>query len=193
MSTIHHPTGITVNIVDIEANTNGWSCLQHDVCGALVEEDVVLRLQKVQILNSLGREETAIAAYQVSDGINQCCVGFLQRQFVTNAKTFDGILAQVTAVYSVGSNSPIKRKKCQHNMGCYLAALITDCGKIYDQQGHQYFLCQNCKRRGWWCKRNGAPCPFRKRRRRFCVLRRSRCVRWHVDDRHRKYAGLHKA
>jgi hypothetical protein len=50
MSTIHHPTGITVEIVGIEANRYGRSCYQHDVCGKLVEEDVVLRLQKVQIL-----------------------------------------------------------------------------------------------------------------------------------------------
>jgi hypothetical protein len=95
-------------------------------CGTLVEEDVVLRLQKVQILNSLGREETAIAAYHVSDGIDQCCVGFFQRQFVAHAKTFDGVLAQKTEVYSVGSDSPIKRKKCRHNMGCFLAGLISD-------------------------------------------------------------------
>jgi hypothetical protein len=126
MSTIHHPTGITVEIVGIEANSNGQSCYQHDVCGELVEEDVVLRLRKVQILNSLGREETAIAAYHVSDGIDQCRVGFLQRHFVAHAKTFDGVLAQVTEVYSVGSDSPIKRKKCRHNMGCCLAALISD-------------------------------------------------------------------
>ena len=126
MSTIHHPTGITVEIVGIEANSNGRSCYQHDVCGELVEEDVVLRLRKVQILNSLGREETAIAAYHVSDGIDQCRVGFLQRHFVAHAKTFDGVLAQVTEVYSVGSDSPIKRKKCRHNMGCCLAALISD-------------------------------------------------------------------
>ena len=126
MSTVHHPTGITVEIVGIEANSNGRSCFQHDVCGTLVEEDVVLRLRKVQILNSLDREETSIAAYRVSDGINQCHVGFLQRQFVAHAETFDGVLAQVTEVYTVGSDTPIKRKKCRHNMGCRLAALISD-------------------------------------------------------------------
>ena len=126
MSTIHHPTGITVEIVGIEANSNGRSCYQHDVCGELVEEDVVLRLRKVQILNSLGIEETAIAAYHVSDGIDQYCVGFLQRHFVAHAKTFDGVLAQVTEVYSVGSDSPIKRKKWRHNMGCCLAALMME-------------------------------------------------------------------
>jgi hypothetical protein len=82
MNTIHHPRGITIEIVGIEANSNGQSCHQHDECGSLVEEDVVLRLRKVQILNSLGREETVIAAYHVSDGIDQCRVGFIQRHFV---------------------------------------------------------------------------------------------------------------
>ncbi len=77
----------------------------------------------MQILNSLGREETAIAAYHVSDGIDQCCVGFLQRQFVAQAKTFDGVLAQVTEVYSVGSDSQIKRKKCRHNVVVVLQRL----------------------------------------------------------------------
>ena len=76
MSTVHHPTGMTIEIVGIEASNNGRSCHQHDVCGTLVEEDVVLRLRKVQILNSLGREVPAIAAYHVSDGIDQCHVGF---------------------------------------------------------------------------------------------------------------------
>jgi hypothetical protein len=108
MNTIHHPSGITVEIVGIEANSNGRSCHQHDVCGSLVEESV-LRLRKAQILNSLGREETAIAAYHVSDGIDQCRVGFLQRHFVAHAKTFDGALAQVTEVYGAGSESTVKR------------------------------------------------------------------------------------
>ncbi len=35
-------------------------------------------------------------------------------------------MSQVTELYSVGSDSPIKRKKCLHNMGCCLAALISD-------------------------------------------------------------------
>jgi hypothetical protein len=44
MSTFHHPTGITVEIVGIEANSNGRSSFLHDVCGTLVEKDVILRL-----------------------------------------------------------------------------------------------------------------------------------------------------
>ena len=122
---IHHPTGITVEIVGIEASNNGRSCDQHDVCGSVLDDDVVVRLRKVQILNSQGREETAIAAYLVSDGIDQCRVGFLQRHLVAHAKSFDGVLAQVTEVYSVTSESPSKRKKCLQKMGCCLAAVIS--------------------------------------------------------------------
>jgi hypothetical protein len=126
MSSIHHPTGTTIEIVGIEAKSNGRSCHQHDICGKVIEEDVVLRLRRVQILNSQGKEETAIAAYHVSDGIDQCCVGFLHHHFVAHAKIFDGVLAQVTEIYSSGSESPIKRKKYRHNMGCCLAAIISD-------------------------------------------------------------------
>ena len=44
----HHPSGITVEIVGIESSTNDKSCYQHDICGSLVEEDVVLsRLRKI--------------------------------------------------------------------------------------------------------------------------------------------------
>jgi hypothetical protein len=119
---IHHPAGIAVEVVGIEASGNRRSCYQHDVCGSVLGDDVVVRLRMVQIINSSGKEETAIAAYLVSDGIDQCRVGFLQRHFVAHARSFDGVLAQG---YSITSDSSIKRKKCRHNMGCCLAALMS--------------------------------------------------------------------
>jgi hypothetical protein len=51
------------------------------VCGSVLDDDVVVRLQKVQIISRFAKEETAIAAYLVLDGINQCCVGFLKHHF----------------------------------------------------------------------------------------------------------------
>ena len=73
----HHPPGITVKIVGIESGTNGRSCYQYEeICGSLVEEDVVHMLRKLQISrnSSLGQEETAIAVFHVTDGIDQCHV-----------------------------------------------------------------------------------------------------------------------
>ena len=57
-----HPSGITVEIVGIESSTNGRSCEEHDICGSILTEDIVVRLRKVQIVNGKGVEETAIAA-----------------------------------------------------------------------------------------------------------------------------------
>ena len=74
---IHHPTGITFEIVGIESGTNGRSCYQNDVCGSVIEEVVVVRLRKIQIRNSNGKEETAVAAFYVTDGIDQCHVVFV--------------------------------------------------------------------------------------------------------------------
>jgi len=126
MST-HHPSGITVEIVGIEAKGNGRSCEQHDVCGSVLDVDVVVRLRRVQIVNRMvNREESAIAAYLVSDGIDQCRVGFLPRHFVPHSRSFDGVLAQVTEVYTVKSDSAIKRRKCLHNMGCCIATIISE-------------------------------------------------------------------
>ena len=107
----------------VEANSNGRLCHQHDTCGKIVEKDIVLRLQKVDILHSEGRKETEIAAYHLFDGIDRCCVRILQRHY---AKAFGGALAQVTEVYYAGSKSPMKTKKYQHNMGCCLASIISD-------------------------------------------------------------------
>ena len=113
MSVSHHPTGLTVEVVGIEASTNGISCHMHDVCGSHIdEEDTVLRIRKVQIVNVFGKEVTALTVYHVSDGIYQCRVGFLQCHFLLHALTFDSALAQVTDVYSITSDNPIKQKKC---------------------------------------------------------------------------------
>ena len=108
---VHHPSRfLTLEIVGIEASNNSRSCDQHDMCGSVLDDDVVIWLRKVQILNRNGHEETAIAAYLVFNGIDQCCVGFLLRHFVAHAKSFDGVLAQVSKVYSSTSDSPLEKE-----------------------------------------------------------------------------------
>ena len=88
-----HPTGITVEIVGIKSDTQGRKCHEHDICGTVVVQDVVVRFRKVQIVVD-GKEQSAIAVYRVSDGIDSCCVGFLQRHLVKHWKQYDGVLAQ---------------------------------------------------------------------------------------------------
>ncbi len=69
------------------------------MCGSVLEGDMVVRLRKVQVLVE-GREETAIASYWVTYGIDRCQVGFLMRHMVVHAQCYDGALAQVTKVFS---------------------------------------------------------------------------------------------
>jgi hypothetical protein len=58
---------------------------------------VVVRLRKVQI-QVAGREETAIAAYWVTDGVDCCHVQFLPHHMVKQDGRCDGALAQATRV-----------------------------------------------------------------------------------------------
>ena len=119
----HHPTGETVEILGLNQGTNGRSCPDHDNCGSVVKPDVVCRLRKVQVIIQ-GKEESAIAAYWVTDGIDSCRVGFLPKHCVCHWRLYEGRLAQVTEMYK-DNTSPHKRKQDYKNMGCCMAALIS--------------------------------------------------------------------
>ncbi len=92
---VFHPPGIIVEIVGTEAGNWGCTCKEHTVnCGKVLEEDVVVHLWKVQIMVDK-REEMAIAAIWVTEGIDCCRVGFLKHHMVCHAARFNGALAQV--------------------------------------------------------------------------------------------------
>ena len=78
-----HPPGIVVEIVGTLMGDRGRSCEEHTVCGSVLEEKMVVRLRKVQVLVD-GHEETAIAWYWVTDGIDRCRVGFLMHHMVAH-------------------------------------------------------------------------------------------------------------
>ena len=63
-----HPPGIVIQIVGTEMGSNGWSCEEHTMCSSVLEKDMVVHLQKDQVLVE-GQEESAIACYWVSDGV----------------------------------------------------------------------------------------------------------------------------
>ncbi len=58
---VFHPPGIVIEIVGAEAGDHGRPCKEHPVnCGEVLEQDVVVRLLKVQLMVE-EREETVIA------------------------------------------------------------------------------------------------------------------------------------
>ncbi len=85
----------------------------------------MVRLWKVQIQVE-GREETAITAYWVTDGVNCCHVGFLQCHMVRQAACYDGALAQVTHVFNADPTCYNTVEHCMlyKNKGYCHAAII---------------------------------------------------------------------
>jgi hypothetical protein len=120
----YHPSPVVLHIVGTEADDRGRSCEEHLCCGEVVQEDIVVRLRKVQVLVD-GREETAIAAIWVTDGMDRCRVGFLQRHMVKHAARFDGALAQVTRVLGKDDGDTAERHLFYKNKGCCYATVIT--------------------------------------------------------------------
>jgi hypothetical protein len=71
-----------------------------------------------------GREESALACYWVTDGVDRCRVGFLPKHQLKKAHEVDGKLAQITSIFDSNDDSPHKRKKFHRNNGCAEAAII---------------------------------------------------------------------
>ena len=69
-------------------------------------------------------EETALAVYLVSKGIDRYRVGFLQRFLVKDKKKYDGRLAQITEILGSHLESPSDHHKYHHNKGCCHAVLL---------------------------------------------------------------------
>ena len=120
----YHPHGDTVEIVGVNSPTIGRSCEEDHICGEVVIEDVVLRLRKVQVRMNQ-QEQSAIAAFWVSDGIDCCRIGYLPKAYVKNWKQYDGALVQVVEVYSGDSDSPMKHQKFHRNHGLAMAVIIS--------------------------------------------------------------------
>ena len=85
---------------------------------------MVLHLRRVQVLINQ-QEQSAIAAFWVSDGIDHCCIGYLPKVYVKNWKQYDGALVQVVEVYSGDSDSPMKHQKFHRNHGLAVGVIIS--------------------------------------------------------------------
>ena len=120
----YHPRGDTVKIVGVNSPTNRRSCEEHRICGVVVIEDVVLCLRKVQVQIDQ-QEQSAMAPFWVSDGIDRCGIGYLPKAYVKNWKQYDGALVQVIEVYSADSDRPTKHQKFHRNHGLAMAVVIS--------------------------------------------------------------------
>jgi len=86
----------------------------------------VVCLRKIQLMVE-GKEEMAIAAIWVTDGIDRCRIGFVPRHMVPHAARYDGALAQVTHVFSDNPEicDTTERRMFFKNKGYGRAAIIS--------------------------------------------------------------------
>jgi len=76
------------------------------------------------------KEEDAVAAYWVTDGIERCRVGFLPRYLLGKKKAFHGILVQVTELLSDSDNAT-DRERSRKNRGVVRVAVLTDRNALF--------------------------------------------------------------
>ena len=105
----YHPSGILVDIVGINASDKGRSCEEHANCGSVLKIDTLVRFRSVQIWCN-GEEETALAVYWVTDGIDRCRVGFLPCHLLKHKTAYNGKLAQIVE-FVADADSPADRAK----------------------------------------------------------------------------------
>ena len=116
------PTGMVLDVVGTARGDRGRNCDEHEICGEVLAEDVVVRLRREQILvpNKLGKgfkEETAYTVNWVTDGQDCCRVGFLPRAYVAQGGIFDGVLCQVVRIGNESDNDKNERAKVRHSCG----------------------------------------------------------------------------
>lgn len=123
MAAYAHPSGKTIEVFGTRSGDRGRSCEEHSICGEVLDIDSVVRIRKVQI-EIEGNEESALAVYWITDGIDRCRVGFLPRHQLKKWKQWDGKIGQVIEVYQEDSESPTKKRLCHKNKGVCVVAII---------------------------------------------------------------------
>ena len=112
--TFAHLISIIVLVVGFFSPDHGHCCEKHNPCSVVVEESIVLRVMKKQIL-TLREEQMARCMYWVTIRINCCQVGFLKKAFITHAE-FNCTLIELIEVYSPHDEDNIKRQNFFQNM-----------------------------------------------------------------------------
>jgi hypothetical protein len=92
----------------------------------VLKEDVVVRLRKLQLMVA-GKEETAITAIWVTDGVNCCHAGFVPCHMVKHSTRYNEALTQVTRVLSDDAETCnlAEQRMIHKNKGFCPAAIIS--------------------------------------------------------------------
>jgi hypothetical protein len=83
-----------VEVVGLQIATQDCNCGSHACCGLSIGYNDLLRLKASTLHVFDGQPEPAIAAVVVSEGRDQCIVGYLPEELNFYRDRFDGMLVQ---------------------------------------------------------------------------------------------------
>jgi hypothetical protein len=95
-----------IEFVGLKEASNGRTCTEHEVCGASVSVNDILRLRST-VVTIDGRVEPAIALVLVKDGVETCRVAFIPRVWMVLPKVRNNInkCVQVLKLYEQSDNT----------------------------------------------------------------------------------------
>ena len=99
--------------------------VRRSICGAVLTEDCVVRFRKIQVIIN-EKEESAIAAFWVSDRVDWCRVGFLLQHLVKHWMKLKNecLLRSQRSTQETKTAQPSVRKNYR-NSGVAIAAIIS--------------------------------------------------------------------
>ena len=123
-----------VEIVGIKDDERGRSCINHDVCGDILSAGMLVKINKVEIINEYKKAETAMAINVIVDNVETCHVGVLSRIMFDVYQHLDGKIARIISIYSDADDIKLRRKM-HMNKGVALARVyLTDAAFKADEE-----------------------------------------------------------
>lgn len=113
-----------VEILGIKESNNGRQCQRHLICGETVSVGSLLLLKPVVVLNQQSQAEYAISAVLMTNGIEDCTVGFLGKEFHFFRNQYEHKLVEIIEVLNHSSNTE-HRRRCHVNRGIAVGILIS--------------------------------------------------------------------
>ena len=118
-----------LDVVGLQASTNGRSCDSHAVCGQEVglKEDMVISFHGVPTVIN-GRHGGCVGVFLMRNEEKTCCVGFLPKAMVKKEAELEGVRAWIVQLMSADkTETPIASDRELHyrNLGSCRVKCIT--------------------------------------------------------------------
>jgi hypothetical protein len=105
---------VYTEVVGLLESGNGRSCRDHVACGTVVNIGSILLLKNTTVVNQDGKNEFAIKAVLLTDGVESCTVGFIGREFHFRRFDYSDKLIEVAELLSESANSEHRRRSHVH-------------------------------------------------------------------------------